>query len=231
MWKTFCFFRWGCYTAKNPYKVIIGALFFTALSAIGFLNIRYTKCLFSTNSMHQLEYFLVFRAESRAEKLWIPSDSPYIENKKWLDINFPRDTRYHSALFVADDDNILTPEALRQMMELHKKVASIRVGNATYENLCYRYNDHLRRGPRHAMSWQCLNIEKVLTKQKWTAMISLMLISRFILVPLPNEGTNWFIPFSLQFLNDATCHLFPFSIIFYVSLFPLFQNSHCQCLS
>jgi myo-inositol-hexaphosphate 3-phosphohydrolase len=71
--------------------------------------------------------------------LWIPSDSPYISNKEWLDVNFPRNERYHSALYVAEDgDNILTPEAMIQMLELHKKVVGIQVDNSTWNDLCYK---------------------------------------------------------------------------------------------
>ncbi len=82
------------------------------------------------------------RAESRAEKLWIPSDSPYISNKVWLDTNFPRNNRHHSALFVANSEpaaaNILTPDSLLEMLELHKQVVRIRAHGKSWEDLCYR---------------------------------------------------------------------------------------------
>ena len=50
------------------------------------------------------------RTENRAEKLWIPSDSPYIDNKAWIDNEYPKSRRVQLALFEAD--NVLTPEAL-----------------------------------------------------------------------------------------------------------------------
>ena len=84
--------------------------------------------------------FLFFscRQESRGEKLWIPPDSDYISNKQWLDTNFPQNRRYHSALFVSPDENVLTPQYLLQMLELRDKVSSIKVFNKTFEDLCYR---------------------------------------------------------------------------------------------
>ena len=75
------------------------------------------------------------RIESRAEKLWIPADSPYKSNKQWLDANFPRHERYQSALFVSKEGpdgvraNILTPENLMQMLHLHQRVLQIQAYN------------------------------------------------------------------------------------------------------
>ena len=102
------FFRWGIFVSKYPKLVIFSCLVITSLSALGFLNLQ---------------------IESRAEKLWIPPDSPYINDKHWLDINFPRNTRHHSALFVSENDNILTPEYLQQMLELHTNVTQIKAEN------------------------------------------------------------------------------------------------------
>lgn len=98
--------------------MIFSCLVITALSALGFLNLK---------------------IESRAEKLWIPPDSPYINDKQWLDIHFPRNTRHHSALFVAENGNILTPEYLLQMLVLHKNVTQIKAeNNKSWNDLCYR---------------------------------------------------------------------------------------------
>ena len=78
------------------------------------------------------------RSESKAEKLWIPSHSSYIRNKHWLDQNFPQYTRWHSALFVASDDNILSSQYLLQMLELHEKIEKIQSHNQTWKDFCYR---------------------------------------------------------------------------------------------
>ena len=79
-----------------------------------------------------------YRSESKAEKLWIPSHSSYIRNKHWLDQNFPQYTRWHSALFVASDDNILSSQYLLQMLELHEKIEKIQSHNKTWKDFCYR---------------------------------------------------------------------------------------------
>lgn len=110
------FYRWGCFVSKHPERVIIGCLVITALTALGFFNIS---------------------VESRADQLWISPKSPYISNKQWLDTNFPRNLRHHSALFVAEE-NILTPDSLLHMLELHNKVLAIKADNKTWTDLCYR---------------------------------------------------------------------------------------------
>ncbi|TRY67572.1 hypothetical protein TCAL_07820 [Tigriopus californicus] len=110
------FFRWGIWVATNPALVIVSSLLVASLSAVGFLN---------------------FSSESRAEKLWIPSDSPYIANKAWLDQNYPQTRRQHFALFVSET-NILTPEALMEMFRVHQKVHAIKVSNKTYADLCFK---------------------------------------------------------------------------------------------
>ena len=42
-----------------------------------------------------------------------------------------------SALFVAEE-NILTPDSLLHMLELHNKVLAIKADNKTWTDLCYR---------------------------------------------------------------------------------------------
>ena len=37
------FFRWGCFVSKHPERVIIGCLVITALTTLGFFNIRLVK--------------------------------------------------------------------------------------------------------------------------------------------------------------------------------------------
>jgi hypothetical protein len=111
------FYKWGCFVSRHPAMVIVGCLLITALASLGCLNLR---------------------SESKAEKLWIPSHSSYIRNKHWLDQNFPQYTRWHSALFVASDDNILSSQYLLQMLELHEKIEKIQSHNQTWKDFCYR---------------------------------------------------------------------------------------------
>eukprot|EP00095_Tigriopus_kingsejongensis_P005354 maker-scaffold34_size539781-snap-gene-1.9 protein:Tk05354 transcript:maker-scaffold34_size539781-snap-gene-1.9-mRNA-1 annotation:"hypothetical protein DAPPUDRAFT_306990" len=108
--------EWGMYVARHPILVIVVSLLITSLSGLGFLR---------------------FSSESRAEKLWIPSDSPYLENKAWLDKNYPQTRRNHLALFVAEK-NILTPEGIMEMLIMHQKIHAISVNNKTYQDLCFK---------------------------------------------------------------------------------------------
>ena len=43
----------------------------------------------------------------------------------WLNKNFPPDTRYHSA--IVKGDNVLTPEAVRTVWDIMKRVSSVQV--------------------------------------------------------------------------------------------------------
>ena len=67
-------------------------------------------------------FFFNYSTESRAEKLWIPSDSPYLTNKAWLDKNFPRNIRSQLAIFTSDK-NVLDPKVLLHVsVSLHSRV-------------------------------------------------------------------------------------------------------------
>lgn len=46
-------------------------------------------------------------------KLWIPYNSDYRLNNDWMFNNFPRDLRFNSLIFAAD--NVLTADAIRAM--------------------------------------------------------------------------------------------------------------------
>ena len=53
------------------------------------------------------------RAENEGVKLWIPSNSDYRLNNDWMFDNFPRDIRFNSIIFVAD--NVLKADVIRAM--------------------------------------------------------------------------------------------------------------------
>ena len=55
----------------------------------------------------------VCRAENEGVKLWIPSNSDYRLNNDWMFDNFPRDIRFNSIIFVAD--NVLKADVIRAM--------------------------------------------------------------------------------------------------------------------
>eukprot|EP00088_Acartia_fossae_P041082 TRINITY_DN4294_c0_g1_i7.p1 TRINITY_DN4294_c0_g1~~TRINITY_DN4294_c0_g1_i7.p1 ORF type:complete len:1080 (-),score=273.26 TRINITY_DN4294_c0_g1_i7:86-3325(-) len=107
------FYRWGVFTSKHPYPVILVSLLVTALCAIGFVN---------------------FRQEHQADKLWIPPWSEYLVNKRWLSGNFQGKHRTEFLLF--QKDNVLTPEAIQQMWEIHKKISEIKIHGFTFNDIC-----------------------------------------------------------------------------------------------
>jgi predicted RND superfamily exporter protein len=53
------------------------------------------------------------KQETRPEKLWIPSDAPYVLDSEWVRANFPQVARPEFAIFEAN--NVLTSEALLQV--------------------------------------------------------------------------------------------------------------------
>ena len=67
------------------------------------------------SSFRLLNDFTVFyfRIESKANLLWIPSDSDYNTNELWLENNFEIDTRDELILFEAE--NVLTPTSLMKV--------------------------------------------------------------------------------------------------------------------
>ena len=81
-------------------------------------------------------------SEGRAEKLWIPEDSPYIKNKAWLDSNFPRNTRPQFALFESATGDILTPEALGKV----RAFASDSAKCCVFRRCCWLANNHVVHG-------------------------------------------------------------------------------------
>ena len=64
--------RWGLIVASHPLKVILVTILLTGICSGGF-------------------YY--FRTEADAEKLWLPSDSTYLANKKWKKENYKEGTR------------------------------------------------------------------------------------------------------------------------------------------
>merc|ERR1719278_1786577 len=58
--------------------------------------------------------------EHRANFLWIPPDSDYNIKEAWLDANYVTSTRDQLILFRSE--NILTPESLKEMFNVYKRV-------------------------------------------------------------------------------------------------------------
>ena len=82
---------------------------------------------------------MIFSYESQAEKLWVPTSSSYNSDKEWTEDKFSAHTRNQLGLFVASD-NVLSPESLLEMLELHNEAMEITSGenNQTWQDICYR---------------------------------------------------------------------------------------------
>ena len=112
------FYYWGCFVARRPWLVISASLVLTSLFALGFLNLRF---------------------ESDFNKLWIPKESSYLSNNKWLSDNFPQNKRIQSLIFQAEPNgNVLSPESLKFMMRLHQKISDLRPQNISFQDICHR---------------------------------------------------------------------------------------------
>jgi len=109
------FFKWGRFVSIHPYPVILTCIIITSLCSMGFLK---------------------FRSEHKANLLWIPLESEYNTNQNWLDDHFKKNTREEVAVFVSD--NVLTPDALRQMLILHNSVGKIEKDGKTFDAICAR---------------------------------------------------------------------------------------------
>jgi Niemann-Pick C1 protein len=109
------FFQWGKLVATHPIKVIVATLALTAVIGIGLRD---------------------FRFETDAEKLWLPDNSTYLWNKKWKYDNFREEERIHASL-LTHQDNVLTPEAMIKLYEIHRAVNDLEVEGKRYKDFCF----------------------------------------------------------------------------------------------
>jgi len=111
------FFYWlGSLTARRPMPVILVSMVVVGLGCAGLPYIK---------------------TENNAIKLWIPQNSDFSQNYKWLWNNFPPEIRMHSAILHSDD--VLTPESIQKMYQIYKKVYGLKTStNFTWEKACLR---------------------------------------------------------------------------------------------
>jgi len=107
------FYRWGKFVSRHPYPVILTSTVVTVLCSLG---------------------FLVFRMEHQANLLWIPLESDYNVKQEWLDNNFNSNSRDEIMLF--GSENVLTPESLKEMYQVYKKISNIVVNGKTFDDIC-----------------------------------------------------------------------------------------------
>ena len=100
------FFKWfGEIVARYPLLVIPGSLTFMALCCIGILNLY--------EETEQLE-------------LWVPTDSEFYHNAKWLEEAFPSNVRPQSFMLLTNDgSNILTKKNMQFLAKVNKDIANL----------------------------------------------------------------------------------------------------------
>lgn len=77
--------------------------------------------------------------ETDSLNLWLPTDSEYVRNSKWLRENFPSETRLSSILILADD--VLEPTVIKETFLLLQEIQRIKVNDseeAVWEKICAR---------------------------------------------------------------------------------------------
>ena len=110
------FYRWGCLVATHPIKVILVTSMFTALGALGLVNLR---------------------AESDGWKFWLPEGSRHFSVQKWKEAHFVEDTRGTITL-LTHEENVLTREGLLLLFDLHQKVQGVTFEGKDYDHACMK---------------------------------------------------------------------------------------------
>ncbi len=108
------FYKWGTFVASNPIKVIIFSILLTGVCSVGFLK---------------------FYSEADVQKLYLPPDHIYLQNKEWRQENFKDIGRGHFAL-ITHEENVLTPDGLIKILELHNRVRNVEMEGKKYKDIC-----------------------------------------------------------------------------------------------
>ena len=93
------FYWWGCLVATHPIKVILVTSMFTALGALGLVNLQ---------------------VESDGWKFWLPEGTRYSFVQEWKEGHFVEGTRA-TITFLTHDESVLTREGLLLLFDLHEK--------------------------------------------------------------------------------------------------------------
>ena len=101
------FFKWfGEIVAKFPLIVIPISLTFMALTCLGIMNIY--------EETDQLE-------------LWVPSNSEFYENTKWLETAFPSNLRVQQFMLISkNEENVLTKANLQFLAKINKDIGALK---------------------------------------------------------------------------------------------------------
>ena len=82
--------RWGLLIGKYPWAFMLAVVIVVGVCGSG---------------------MVFFTQESRQDKLWVPDGSQALQDKAWVETNFPSKTRFETMLLVAD--NVLEPKVIQ----------------------------------------------------------------------------------------------------------------------
>lgn len=113
------FSRLGTLVGKRPKQTIIGAIILTIICGAGFVR---------------------WETENRGEKLWVPQDTTAEKETDQFEALYPPSSRFNNIILSAGGKNILTKEALVDVMKVHqrieKNVSNFEGVNSTLTDLC-----------------------------------------------------------------------------------------------
>ena len=101
------FYLWfGEKVAKYPGYVVLGCLIFAGLCSLG---------------------FLLLESETDQLELWVPTDSDFYRNNKWISKTFPSKMRAQQFMLISEnDENIITKANLDLLNNIMKDISKIR---------------------------------------------------------------------------------------------------------
>ena len=109
--------------SRNPFPVIIGCVVLAGVCII--------------------PIFVDFKQETEGLELWVPRNSDYYLNAKWLQSNLPPSSfRFNGILVTTEGNDILTNEGINILLELHNAISSINTtaNGITWQDMCAKTN-------------------------------------------------------------------------------------------
>ncbi|ESO88138.1 hypothetical protein LOTGIDRAFT_165877 [Lottia gigantea] len=115
------FYNVGVFIGNYPWLTIILSLIICGTCGIGLKTFKETKS---------------------QEKLWVPSDSRVLNEKRWVDKNFPVSTRYVS--IVVTNPDVLMPSFINALLELKIEFENVTVNGKEFTKFCYKVSSKCR---------------------------------------------------------------------------------------
>ena len=118
------FERLGRFIARNPWIVILCCLIFTGLCSVGFLNLKFNSDVYTIWDTNPTQK---------------PGGSQAVAHQEWVSNRIIDNRRTHTLIVKSTEPNgnILTPNALRVMLDIHKEISEP-LKNISFNDICYR---------------------------------------------------------------------------------------------